>query len=126
VRHSGFELVAKRPRKGKLATEADIAKLDWKPWKQPRDGKLIPSDLDFARCGVPARMAFAVMLRTRDDLIGSHSKVEHTIVDKMMANFAETAEWLKSIVAMIDLAYMRVLASAAAYNARGGKFKGVS
>jgi hypothetical protein len=36
VRRSGLELVPRRKRTGKLATERDFAKLDWKPWKHLR------------------------------------------------------------------------------------------
>jgi hypothetical protein len=45
IQQSGFELVPKRKTRGKLATERDLAKLTWTPWKPEEDGKLQPSDL---------------------------------------------------------------------------------
>jgi hypothetical protein len=129
VKHSGYELVRRGPRKGKLATYRDLAAMDFKAWKRPRGmkpGQLIPSDTDFQRCGVSARLAYAIMLRTRDELIDMHKRVDHAHVDQMMTNIFETTEWLKTVVALLDMAYMRVLASASANLVRKGKFKGVA
>jgi len=124
VPRSGLELVPKRKPRGKLATQHDYAKIDWKPWKR-NGNELIPSNADFERCGVPARMAYAVMTTSRDELIAGHGNVDHKHFDAMMTNFVETSEWLKSVAAMIEHAYLRILASACAYNLKGGKFKGV-
>jgi hypothetical protein len=33
VRRSGLELVRRKPRKGKLASERDYARMKFKPWK---------------------------------------------------------------------------------------------
>jgi hypothetical protein len=128
VKQSGFELVPKRKPRGNLATERDYAKIDWKPWKREKGmkkGELLPNAGSFERCYVPARFAFATMLMERKNLIEMHGKVDHGYVDKLMASFVETSEWLKGVVRMIDTAYMRTLASAAAFNQKGGKFPGV-
>jgi hypothetical protein len=42
-----------------------------------------------------------------------------------MGHLFRTAEWLKAMAHMVELAYARVLTSAAAANAQGIKFKGV-
>jgi hypothetical protein len=131
VKRSGFELVTTKESgkgNGKLATERDFAKIDWKPWKREKGmkrGGLLPSAGSFERCYVPARFAYATMLMERKDLIEMHGKVDHGYVDKLMANFVETSEWLKGVVRMIDVAYLRTLASGAAFNQKGGKFPGV-
>ena len=128
VVQSGFELVPKRKARGKIATERDFAKADWEPWKRA-DGmgptELIPKDASLERCGVACRLAYAIMLMPRDELIAMHGKAEHKVINAMMGNLDETAEWLKGLVAMLDGAYARVLASACAYNVKGGKFPGV-
>mgnify|MGYP003395750613 FL=1 len=125
VKLSGFELVRKQPRNGKLASERGLAKLDWTPWVAEEEGRLQPSDTALMNCGVPARFAYATLLKSRAELIAMHAKADHGHVDKLMASWAETAEWLKSLVAMLDAAYLRVMASAAAHNQAGGKFPGV-
>lgn len=128
VKQSGFELVPKRKPAGKLATVEDLAKVDFKPWKREKGmkkGELIPSDRQLVDCGVAARLAYAVMLMPRAGLIAMHAKAEHDHVDQMMANISSTAEWLKGVVYMLDTAYLRILASAAAHDKAGGKFKGV-
>jgi hypothetical protein len=125
---SGFELVPKRKSRGKLATERDFAKVDFKPWTRDKGmgpTELIPKDQQLADCGVACRIAYAIMLMPRDELIATHGKADHKIVDKMMGSIKENAEWLKGVVRMLDLAYLRVLASASAYNQAGGKFPGV-
>jgi hypothetical protein len=129
VEKIGYDLVKTRPAKGKLATVRDYAKVTWEPWTREKGmaaGELIPSNERLLEFGVPCRMAYAVMLRTRAELIESHGKVDHSQVDEMVACFADTSEMLKGLVLMLDTAYLRVLASAAAFHAKGGKFPGVS
>lgn len=127
VKKSGFDLVPTREAKGKgkLASERDLAKLKWEPWVAEEEGVLQPSDAAIAGLTVPLRFAYATMLKTKEELIAMHGKAEHDHVDKLMANWAETAEWLKSLVRMLDLAYLRTMAAAAAHNQAGGKFPGV-
>jgi hypothetical protein len=43
----------------------------------------------------------------------------------MMTSIAQASESLKWITHMVDTAYVRILASASAHLAAGGKFKGV-
>jgi hypothetical protein len=129
VIHSGLELIPKRPRKGKLATLDDFAAIDWKPWKRPKElrpGELLPHNDKLLACGVSGRAAFAIMLQSRKQLIEMHATLDHGTVDQIMADLASSAEMLKGVVYMIDAAYMRVLASAAAYDKAGRQFKGVA
>jgi hypothetical protein len=71
------------------------------------------------------RLAYGVMLMERDKLIAMHGTTDHSLVDKMMAELFQTAEWLKATAHMVEAAYVRVLASAAAAATQGVKFKGV-
>jgi hypothetical protein len=70
--------------------------------------------------GIGCRLAYGVMLRTRAQLVAMHGEIEHKHVDQMMAHLCETAEWLKATTHMVESAYMRVLASAAAAYTQGG------
>jgi hypothetical protein len=128
VHNSGFDLVPKRKPRGKLATWRGIAKVDFKPWTRTPDmqpTELIPSNATLQSCALPARMAYAIMLRTKEQLIEMHGKVEHEDIDNMMDDLSNTAEKLKSIVAILDTAYTRMLVSASARMISKGKFKGV-
>jgi hypothetical protein len=107
---------------------SDYAKVDFKPWKRLPDMKeeeLAPSNEFLISLGLPCRMAYAIMLLTREDLIASHGKLDHAVVDKMMAELLNAGERLKEIAHMAEAAYVRVLASAAAAYKQGVKFKGV-
>jgi hypothetical protein len=123
--NSGLELVPQRKRKGKRATIRDYAKIDFNPWPREKNGKLAPSAEAMQRFGVSGRIAHAVMLMTREDMITNHGKLDHKIMDQMMGDLANTAECLKEITLMIETAYQRLLASACAADKRGIKFKGV-
>ena len=87
-----------------------------------RPGELIPSDETLTACAVPSRMAYAVMLQTKEELIKMHGTVDHEHVDQMMAQLTQSAETLKGITCMLETAYLRLLASASAHLVRKGKF----
>ena len=126
VQKSGLELVRARKSRGKPATMRDYATIDFKPWPQaPGKGptEFIPAEDEWKFHGTTCRMAHAICLKTREDLIAMHGKAEHETVDAMMAEFLETGEALKELVQMCDVAYARVLASAAAAHKAGVKFK---
>ena len=82
VKQSGYEVVPLRPSRGKLATNRDYAKLTWEPWKAEKDGEFQPSDAALLKCGMPARFAYAVMLKTREELISIHGTADHKDIDK--------------------------------------------
>ena len=128
VPKSGFDLVPTKKRRGKSAKLRDFAKIDWKPWRRApnmRPTELMPSRETTDEIGVGCRVAYGVMPMTRKRLIDMHGSVDHGHVDQMMANLAGTAEWLKATARMVETAYLRVLASAAAAHTQGIKFKGV-
>jgi hypothetical protein len=122
VQKSGFDLVLSGKRRGRPAKLRDYAKIKWKPWRRTPDMKpdeLLPSREMTDRIGVVCRLAYGVMLRTRQQLIATHSNAENEHIDQMMAHLAETGEWLKGMAYMVEAAYLRVLASAAAAHIKG-------
>jgi hypothetical protein len=129
VQKSGFDLVRSKKRRGTSAKLRDFAKIDWRPWRRTPDMRpteLMPSREMTDRIGIGCRLAYGLMLRTRNQLIAMHGEVEHEHVDEMMGHLAETEEWLKATARMVEMAYLRVLASAAAAYTKGIKFKGVN
>ena len=80
VLKSGFDLVPTKKSRGKPATVSGMAKIDFKPWKRlpdMKEGELAPSNEMLTSLGFPCRMAFAIMLLTREQLIASHGKLSH-------------------------------------------------
>lgn len=121
VRRSG--LVRRKPRKGKLASEQDYARMKFKQWKRdPKLERALSGDR-VNQWGIAARLAYGTMLQSRTDLIKMHSTISHEHVDELVAELSQTSEELKLIVQMLDAAYARVLAAACAHKAAGGKFK---
>ena len=124
VQLSGLDLVRTRKSRGKSPTISVIAKMDFEPWK-PRTGleKFIPSADAWSAAGFNCRLAHAICLKTRDDLIAMHGKTEHETIDAMMAEILATGEAMKEMAQMCSAAYARMLASAAAAYKRGVEFK---
>jgi hypothetical protein len=111
-----LDVIPHRKRRGKVATVADLARITWDPWtREPgmKPGEMAPKDQTMRECGVLARMAYNVMLMTRDDLIAAIHKAPNLLLG-MEKQFAETSQTLKEIAVMLDTAQMRVLAAGAA------------
>ena len=128
VRHSGFGLVRKRKRRGRLATMRDYARVNFEPWSRDADmhpDELIPSDKTLTRCGIPARLAYAIMLRTKNDLVDMFDKVELEHIDAMMTSLVDSAETLKAVVSILETAYLRVLVAGSASEINKSKIKGL-
>lgn len=123
VQMSGLDLVARRKPKGKSATLRDFAKIDWTPLERTETPG--PSAECMSHLGFYSRAAGALMQMTKTDLIEMHTKLEHEAIDALMAGLLDTTERMKALAKIADCAYLRVLASAAAHNLAGGKFKGV-
>ena len=129
VEMSGLDLVPTRKSRGKPATMRDYAKIDFSPWtREPgmKKNELFPSDEKVNRLAVSCRIAYATMLKSREDLIAMHGKANHGLIDEFVANLVDTAERLKVLTEMVEGAFARVLASAAAAYTQGIKFKGVN
>src|SRR5258705_8929559 len=127
VKKSGLDLVPTRKSRGKPATMRDYAKIDFKPWKRDpgmKDGEMFPSHDVIAEHGVTCRIAYGLMLMTRHKMIDMHSRIDHDKIDEVMANLVATGEFMKATAQMVESAYQRVLASAAAAHTKGIKFKG--
>lgn len=122
---SGLELVPKRPTKGKVATMRDFAKIDFQAWTKEKGEELVPGADTMNTLGFWSRAAYAIMCRTKEQLVQSHSEMEHELVDNLMGGLADTGEKLKALAHMVETAYVRILASASAHSVAGGKFKGV-
>jgi hypothetical protein len=76
--------------------------------------------------GISARFAAAITQRTKKELIDIHQSIDHDQIDQLMGNLFESAEQMKAMANMLDVAYMRLLSLSCANLAAGGEFKGAS
>jgi hypothetical protein len=105
---------ASRRGKNRVASDRDYAKLDWKPWERTADmqpDELRPSGKAMHALGVTARYAYAVMLRSADDLIEMHKNVPAEAVDYMLDAFSRDEKRLREIADMIRAANIRCFAA---------------
>jgi hypothetical protein len=103
----------KEDEMSKPATMRDYAKVDFKAWKNP-EGKLIPSDKTLARFGIPARLAYATMLRTKDELIDGMGRLPIVALDELLTHLSTAERDLKEIAGMIESAQLRILSALSA------------
>lgn len=94
---SGFELVPKRNGKVKLASEADYAKIEFKAWTKEEGEKLVPGADVMNVLGFWSRAAYAIMLRSKPQLIQAHGEMEHELVDNLMGGLADTEEKIEGL-----------------------------
>jgi len=73
---------------------------------------LLPRRTDWDETGITARMAYAVMLKTRAEVIESPQKAGDDAGNEVLFRLASEKERLLGIVAMIEGAFCRVLAAA--------------
>jgi hypothetical protein len=99
---------------GKAVTDRDIAKLagtQFEPWT-PVPDECTPRAL-LETCDLPAQTAYALMLRSKADLVDLLRDVGIEQHGMLVAEIVSAAEKLKSIAAMMDAAVARLVASVA-------------
>ena len=119
VKRSGYELVLsqqvpKEKGKGKRLTDSEVGQVDFKAWEKHRDDMTAIDGEHWHARGVDVRFAHAVMLMSKEGLINLHSDVDQDHVDALVANIFGTAEFLKYISAMMELALHRIIISGCA------------
>jgi hypothetical protein len=82
--------------------------LDFEPWPLVPDNELIPSPELVEDIGTSARLAHAILLRSRDELKAIHEKLDGAEIDVMKTWLNETRNKVGALAAMIDEAFSRV------------------
>lgn len=127
VQKCGFDLFESTAvPEGEPASEKDYAAVDWEAWKVPEGEppEYCWPDNDLLRnCGVQARVAYRIMLKSKSEMVDFHGELEHETVDEMMAGLCQAEEHLKFLAHMIETATVRVIAGAPARKAAGKPFK---
>jgi hypothetical protein len=86
-----------------------LSKLNFEPWAPEPDNNLIPSPELLKDIGKSARLAHAMLLRSRDELVAMHEKLECAEIDVMISLLDDARKKAGALAAMIDEAYSRVL-----------------
>jgi hypothetical protein len=82
--------------------------LDFEPWPPVPDNELIPSPELVEDIGTSARLAHAILLRSRDELKAIHEKLDGAEIDVMKPWLNETRNKVGALAAVIDEAFSRV------------------
>jgi hypothetical protein len=120
LKRSGLELVPSRSEaKGEPATEEQMAKIDFSPWKKNDSDLTTFGGEHWHSQGIHARFAYALMLMSKKEMIEFHRDIDQDQIDLLFANLFEGAEFLKYTAGMMESAYARLLSSACAALAEG-------
>jgi hypothetical protein len=113
VKRSGLRLVEGKS-KGKPATHEQLSAMEFEPWAGKSEGTEVLTGENWLEHRVAVIFAHATMFMSKRDLIEMHRDTDPDHVDQLMATIFETAEWLKGVVAMMEGAQTRLIASACA------------
>ena len=73
-RDSGLMLVPKRKRRASLASIRECAKADFKPWPREPGEPFFPSNEQMCEAANASRVAYAIMTKTKEELIEYHRR----------------------------------------------------
>jgi hypothetical protein len=111
VESSGLRLVEREAKSGELATQAQLATMEFEAWDGKSEGTPALTGDSWMERRISVVMAHATMFMSKRDLINLHRDVDYDHVDQLMANIYETAEWLKAVAYMMEGAQARLLAT---------------
>jgi hypothetical protein len=86
----------------------EVSMLDFAPWPPLPDNELIPSPELVEDIGTSARLAHAILLRSRDELKAIHEQLDGAEIDVMKSWLNDTRSKVRALAAMIDEAFSRV------------------
>lgn len=96
-----------------VATVSNMASMKFKPW--PKPSKLEPSSQLMYELGITARVAHAVMQRSKEQLIDMFEELDFKSACELFAALQTTGEALESLAGMVKAAELRVLVAATAH-----------
>jgi hypothetical protein len=117
---SGYELTPKPKGKRKCLSFQFYANAKFEPWNG--NGEFVGAER-WQTAGQMARLAYAIMHRTREELVETDAKISQEVQEDLWVDLKAEAEYLKSVVAMLDEAHFRTLAAAHINHAKSGKSK---
>lgn len=106
------------------ATLEDYAAASFDPWQHSEDEWKPPSNTEWAELANPylvtMRIAWLTMHKSKDELITMLDGMDEDIGSKMMNSFADTHNFFKGAVALLEGAEARILSAGAALIKREG------
>lgn len=112
VVRSGFDLVPHRKVR-RVASAAHYARVTWKPWKDVGES-LIPDRETAQVLATNSRIAHAVMLRSKRQLMAGNKQLGEEKLDEVLASLFQTAENFKQLAHLVETAVTRMIAAEAA------------
>jgi hypothetical protein len=114
VRLSNLSLVPSHERKP--ISDRELSECDFETWEPVNEnGEPVPSTRMIDSICISSRLAYVLMLKSRDELMAMHGQMDINTGDEMMAGLLVTGERLKEMAQMVEAAYFRSLASRTAY-----------
>lgn len=119
IKRSGLELVrSTKTPKDEIATQEQCAKMKFRALRRS-ESVMNALCAGWHDRGIAARFAYAVMLMSQKKMIEFHAETDHEQVDQLFASFLDTAEFLKSVIQMMESAQVRFIASGCAAVEKG-------
>jgi hypothetical protein len=112
---SPWELTERRPTRGKIASMKDYAAIEFKPLTRDKGLKpdeLLPSWETMQNFASTARIAYGIMLRTKQQLM--EGKLPKKVLEHLLNDLFAHAESLKSIAKMLEIAHARMISAGCA------------
>lgn len=103
-------------RKAKPIADREFAAIKFKAWAPvgPQN-QPIPSSRMMDQVTISSRLAYALMLKSKAELVAMHSGMDPEIHNEMLTGLQETAERLKEMASLVDQAIHRLCVSGTAY-----------
>jgi hypothetical protein len=106
---------SKKParKRSKFASLKDFAAVEFQPWTRRPDGKMLPSAELMKQIGISARLAYAILLRTKAELMDMRKQVGDEALDEVMNGMQADREAAKELVKMMEAAQLRMISAVA-------------
>jgi hypothetical protein len=105
---------SKKTARERLASLKEFAAVEFKPWAPQPDGKMLPSTEVMNQIGISARLAYAIMLRTKEQLMDMRKEIGDKTLNKLMSGLQADQEIAKELLTLMRTAELRMLSAFAA------------
>jgi hypothetical protein len=114
IKRSGLDLVpSTKTPKDQIATQEQCAGMKFRALRRSEKA-MNALGAGWHDRGIAARFAYATMLMSRKRMIEFHAETDQEQVDRLLASFMDTAEFLKHVVQMMEAAQLRLIATGCA------------
>ena len=98
----------------------DYAAFTFEPWEHDQPG-YSPTAEKMDELGVSARLAYCMMLKSKEELVESYKRMNSAEADMLLRILNDAAEGMKALAEMVEAAHGRFLAAASAHELKAGR-----